>query len=118
MSRRAVAGENARGSTTVDRPTSAVVTVQVRPPTWFSGIALTYTSSGPADIRAACARPAPSRLACVSTAPFGRPVVPEVYRITAGSAGATAAARRSRSGPGSGASSSAEYGSPAPVPPR
>jgi hypothetical protein len=36
-----------------------------------------------------------SRLSCVSTAPLGRPVVPDVYMMTAGEPGSTASGSRS-----------------------
>ena len=45
------------------------------------------------------------RLRCVSTAPLGRPVVPDVYMMAAGAAGSHAATVSKESGGGAGASS-------------
>ena len=73
-----------RGSSVSVAPTPiAVLSPQVRPKTWNSGRPPKTTSSGKIpnnlpDSSAFFVNPA-----CVSSAPFGVPVVPDVYRITA-----------------------------------
>ena len=51
----------------------------MRPMSWYSGSQLTNTSSVVARAPLAIARTLARRFACVSTTPFGLPVLPEVY---------------------------------------
>ena len=63
------------------------------PATWNSGIGLTPASPARMPIASAASRALLVRPRWVSTAAFGRPVVPEVYRICAGLAGSTSGRR-------------------------
>ena len=84
MISRALPASN-RGSS-VRLPPAKIVAFrpQVRPKTWNSGRQPMVTSPGPAFSRVAAVSSALRvRFAWVSSAPLGRPVVPEVYRITA-----------------------------------
>ncbi len=67
---------------------SSVVTFS--PPMWNSGAAVSVMSSGFEDSAKAALTLFHSRLPWVSMAPFGRPVVPEVYMMTAVSWGEAA----------------------------
>ena len=65
---------------------------QVRPKTWNSGRHPMITSPGPAVNSVVVATSAfVYRFAWVSSAPFGTPVVPDVYRMTASSSSARSA---------------------------
>lgn len=64
----------------VNRPpeTSEVPNAQVRPPTWLNGRRPSRLSALLCRYLSTCPMAEASRLRCVSVAPFGRPVVPEV----------------------------------------
>ena len=65
-------------STQHARASRHVMTPQVIPPTWLSGSATGSTSSASMRQCSTCARAAASCERCVSVAPFGCPVVPDV----------------------------------------
>ena len=66
--------------TSVSSPPACTVTfmIELMPKTWNSGSVATVTVSGPASTWSQPTRAAAARLACVSVAPFGVPVVPDV----------------------------------------
>ena len=66
-------------SVSVEPRSTVVFRPQVRPKTWNNGRQPMITSSGEFSSRvSAVVRALPARFACVSSAPFGCPVVPEV----------------------------------------
>ena len=76
-----------RRSTAIEPPRNSVESTPVTSPrTCENGAAPRTTSSGPKAIASAAAPAAVAMLPCVSTAPFGLPDVPDVKRMTAGSA--------------------------------
>ena len=91
------AGSNRRTTTAHPPPSRAGLTVPLRPPMWNSGAR--------ARVRSACAKSIPMdwltafhvMLPWVSTAPLGRPVVPDVYMIRHGSSRPTGSSRGSAS---------------------
>ena len=66
--------------TSVMSPRASIVTFMIEfiPKTWNSGSVATVTSEESASTRSRPTSAAAVMLACVSTAPFGAPVVPEV----------------------------------------
>ncbi len=68
---------------------TAAFIAQVWPNAWNSGSAPRTTSSECRPSRSIATCTLRPRLSCVSSAPFGFPVVPDVYRITAVSSPAT-----------------------------
>ena len=82
----ALAGSNRGSKVSVAAEATDTFSPQVSPNTWNSGRQPMITSSGPTSNRV---REEISALATspawVSSAPLGRPVVPEVYRMTASS---------------------------------
>ena len=80
-------GSNLGSRVRVPPAATVAFSPQVRPNTWNSGRQPIVTSSGPPRSRVRAVRVA-LRIspAWVSSAPLGRPVVPEVYRMTASSA--------------------------------
>ena len=88
----AAAGLNLGISVRQAPDTTAAFSPQVCPKLWNSGRQPITTSSGPRSSSVVAVTEAFFRmLACVSSAPFGVPVVPEVYRITAVSSSARGA---------------------------
>ena len=86
MISRALPASNLGSRVSVPPPAIVAFSPQVRPKTWNSGRQPMVTSPGPAFSMVAAASSALRvRFACVSSAPLGVPVVPEVYRITASS---------------------------------
>ena len=75
---------------------SSVVTLS--PPMWNSGANTSVTSSSRMSSVLAALALFHQKLACVSIAPFGRPVVPEVYMMTATASASTAGVSRDRCG--------------------
>jgi len=67
------------------------------PAMWNRGIALTHTSPGAQPTAAAANRALLVSPRWLSTAPFGRPVVPDVYRTCAGCSGPTEGSDRESS---------------------
>jgi hypothetical protein len=68
-----------RGSRVNSAPlTSAAFMTLFMPNTWKSGNVATVTSSGPMSTSSRAVEAPAARVACVSVAPFGVPVVPDV----------------------------------------
>ncbi len=86
-------GSNPGGRTWVNRPCTAPSVTSTHPAVWISGIGLTHTSPGPACKISAQNRALLVIPRCRKTAPFGKPVVPEVYWICAASSGRTSGRR-------------------------
>lgn len=77
------AGSN-RASNDIEPPTVKVaIMTDAWPNTWNSGSPVPVRSALEARLLSAPISPADSRFPTVSWAPFGRPVVPEVYRMAA-----------------------------------
>ena len=97
MSPSTSAGSKLRCRTTCPPPCSPISVVTFRPPMWNSGAAVRLTSpakfSGPKRAFTLFQKILP----CVSIAPLGRPVVPEVYMISATSSASTRSAAASGS---------------------
>jgi hypothetical protein len=77
----------------VSRPCTAPSVTSTHPAVWNSGSGLTHTSPGPACKISAQNRALLVIPRCRKTAPFGKPVVPEVYWICASSSGCTSGRR-------------------------
>ena len=86
------AGSKASTSTWVAAFETAPITQQTQPPVWNSGIVVMKTSPASTPMRSAVSAPLLSSPRWRSRAPFGKPVVPEVYWIMTGSSGLTTAA--------------------------
>ncbi len=85
------ASTSKRSSRTADAPAASVPCRPTpRPCMWNNGNASTRRSSGVHRHARRNASTLDVRFACVSTAPFGRPVVPDVYPMRAGASGAAA----------------------------
>ena len=82
----ALAGSNLGSSVSVPAEATVAFSPQVRPKTWNSGRQPITTSSALffSSVRAVSSA-LRTRPAWVSSAPFGWPVVPEVYKMTASS---------------------------------
>jgi hypothetical protein len=81
----------------VRHPPAVIVALsaQVWPKEWNRGSAPSVTSVSPSAWSEITARALRVRFSCVSSAPFGRPVVPDVYSSTAVSEGARSLSSRS-----------------------
>ncbi len=78
---RSIAGTGSKpvvGVTTLVAPRARNGSSPLMPPMWKSGMPESQTSSAPARISPIQLSVLATRLPCVSTAPFGRPVVPDV----------------------------------------
>ena len=89
ISRLTAKGSNWRTSTIGMRFCIVPSVMRPQPEVWNIGMGLSATSPGTTPARAIEKRALLVRPRWVSTAPFGKPVVPEVYWICTGSPGAT-----------------------------
>ena len=83
-------GSNAGGRTSVPRVATAPSTLMTHPAAWNSGMGLRKTVPGGKPPRSMVSRALLTIPRWCSTAPFGTPVVPEVYWTCAGSSVLTA----------------------------
>ena len=82
-------GSNASTSTCVARFETEPSTQQTQPPVWNSGMVVMKTSPGSMPIRSLVSAPLLTSPRWCSSAPLGKPVVPDVYWIITGSSGLT-----------------------------
>src|SRR5215212_1414176 len=92
-------GSKASSSTCVAALDTAPITQQTQPPVWNSGMVVMNTSPGSIPIRSAVSAPLLARPRWCNSAPFGKPVVPDVYWIITGSLGLTAGSTMPLSSP-------------------
>jgi hypothetical protein len=97
MTRSVSAGSNRRTITAQPPRSSAGFTVPLSPPMWNSGASASVRSTGVKSRPSAWLTAFHVMLPWVSTAPLGRPVVPEVYMIRQGSSRVTGSSRGSGS---------------------
>ena len=78
MSSSALPGSKRGSSVISPRARTATFITEFMPNTWNSGSVASATVSGPASTSSRAVSAPAARLACVSVAPFGVPVVPDV----------------------------------------